>query len=423
MLKKNIILLFLCFFSFNYLFAANIEQEDFDQLLSKLENNLNTYEITTQTALLNKNDQIIVEFSDLFKVLNKEIKLNFIRNSLNNLNDNKANLILKIISKDFENQSNLKNLTSSEQFQFNELLSFIIDTSYQSEKKYNDSGYEIAKIILNSDIKTANDLLSIISSISSKNNNSKNLASNVLYNLNKNSINKFDLLSSDFKNELIRQSLKELTNDIILNKPKINNKIQISDNFNRSPLDNLSISLLSKNIDLSENITDNILDLDETHKEELISKLIEQTNLLDAWQDNETEEIINTKNIFVDKIYPEFFKNVNLEKMLVAEKVILNSNIDISSKTIEAVVDSYLENNNNFFKVDNNFLKRLQNIIDASKINNNIFIKSKYEAEIILKSFYLDPIPAVILTNPQLAYAYSALPLSSFDSLVNVSPN
>ena len=53
----------------------------------------------------------------------------------------------------------------------------------------------------------------------------------------------------------------------------------------------------------------------------------------------------------MEKIFPVAFKNINDEKMEFAIQIVLNSDLDTSNKTIEAVVDSYIDNNNNFFKV------------------------------------------------------------------------
>ena len=125
----------------------------------------------------------------------------------------------------------------------------------------------------------------------------------------------------------------------------------------------------------------------------------------------------------MEKIFPVAFKNINDEKMEFAIQIVLNSDLDTSNKTIEAVVDSYIDNNNNFFKVEKDFLEKMQEVIKATKINNNQFARNTKEAETILKSFYTDPISQTVLNNPKLAYVYSGFPLDKFEQLSNVSPN
>jgi len=184
-LKKTLHKLILSFLLATNLYAAEVNQDSFNQLIKSLEENLKTYEVTTQTSLLKKNEEIIDKFNEFFKKLSKDQKLEILTNTSKNINDLTANMLLKIVSKDFENQSNLDFLTLSEQLLFSKALAKIIDTSYKSNRIYNDSAYEIAKIIVNSDIKTANNLILVVNQTSLENNNSKNLSSNILYNLSK----------------------------------------------------------------------------------------------------------------------------------------------------------------------------------------------------------------------------------------------
>ena len=177
------------------------------------------------------------------------------------------------------------------------------------------------------------------------------------------------------------------------------------------------------NKSLTEKIADNIIKSDLKKKDELSFKLAQQTNILDDWQNNENKEIIESKSKFVEKIFPQAFKNINEEKMEFAIEIVLKSDLGISNKTIEAIVDSYIDNNNNFFKVEKDFLEKMQDVIKATKINNNQFARNEEEAEIILKSFYTDPISPTVLNNPQLAYVYSGFPLEKFEQFSNVSPN
>lgn len=423
MLKKTLHKLILSFLLVTNLYAAEVNQDSFNQLIKSLEENLKTYEVTTQTSLLKKNEDIIDKFNEFFKKLPKDQKLEILTNTSKNINDLTANMLLKIVSKDFENQSNLDFLTRSEQLLFSKALAKIIDTSYKSNRIYNDSAYEIAKIIVNSDIKTANNLILVVNQTSSENNNSKNLSSNILYNLSKLNSKKIDELSDDISNELIKQSLYELENDIVIKKTKVKKKIDFENNFSQTPLIAISSSVLSVNKSLTERIVDNIIKSDLKKKDELSFKLAQQTNILDDWQNNENKEIIESKSKFVEKIFPEAFKDINEEKMEFAIEIVLNSDLGTSNKTIEAVVDSYIDNNNNFFKVEKDFLDKMQDVIKATKINNNQFARNAEEAEIILKSFYTDPISPTVLNNPQLAYVYAGFPLEKFEQFSNVSPN
>ena len=224
MLKKTLHKLILSFLLVTNLYAAEVNQDSFNQLIKSLEENLKTYEVTTQTSLLKKNEEIIGEFNEFFKKLPKDQKLEILTNTSKNINDLTANMLLKIVSKDFENQSNLDFLTPSEQLLFSKALTNIIDTSYKSDRIYNDSAYEIAKIIVNSDIITANNLILVVNKTSSENNNSKNLSSNILYNISKLNSKKIDELSDDISNEFIKQSLNELENDIVIKKTKVKKK-------------------------------------------------------------------------------------------------------------------------------------------------------------------------------------------------------
>jgi len=422
-LKKTLHKLILSFLLATNLYAAEVNQDSFNQLIKSLEENLKTYEVTTQTSLLKKNEEIIDKFNEFFKKLSKDQKLEILTNTSKNINDLTANMLLKIVSKDFENQSNLDFLTLSEQLLFSKALAKIIDTSYKSNRIYNDSAYEIAKIIVNSDIKTANNLILVVNQTSLENNNSKNLSSNILYNLSKLNSKKIDELSDDISNELIKQSLNELENDIVIKKTKVKKKIDFENNFSQTPLIAISSSVLSVNKSLTEKIADNIIKSNLKKKDELSFKLAQQTNILDDWQNNENKEIIESKSKFVEKIFPEAFKDINEEKMEFAIEIVLNSDLGTSNKTIEAVVDSYIDNNNNFFKVEKDFLEKMQDVIKATKINNNQFARNVEEAEIILKSFYTDPISPTVLNNPQLAYVYAGFPIEKFEQFSNVSPN
>jgi len=104
-------------------------------------------------------------------------------------------------------------------------------------------------------------------------------------------------------------------------------------------------------------------------------------------------------------------------------KLVQKSEIETSVKIIEAVVDSYVDNNNNFFKLENDFFEKMQDLINASKENDSDFIKSNNTAEIILKSFITDKIPSNLLQNSQLALAYSSIDINKFENMTNISPN
>lgn len=67
------------------------------------------------------------------------------------------------------------------------------------------------------------------------------------------------------------------------------------------------------------------------------------------------KNVIESKLNFVEKVYPTAFTNIDLNKIDKAVSIVQSSDAKVANKTVEAIVNSYVENNNNFFKVDNEF--------------------------------------------------------------------
>ena len=149
---------------------------------------------------------------------------------------------------------------------------------------------------------------------------------------------------------------------------------------------------------------------------------MEQTNVLEDWNTVTNKNIMESKLNFVEEVYPTAFSNMNLDKIEKAVSIVQSSDAITANKIVEAIINSYVENNNNFFKVDNRFLKRTQDMFVSNKINNTQLIKSIEQGELVLKSLYQEDISATIFQDPQLSYIYSSLPASNFE-LANVSPN
>ena len=406
---------------FNYSFAE-IDNKEINELISKLEQNLKTYEVTKATSLLKENIEIIDNFIPILNTIAKEDKIELFSSLTDNLNEFKANIFLKILSKDFENKSNLEDLSIANQQKLDNLLNKVVDVSYKNEKVSHDGAYEIAKIISKAPINLANNLVNITSRIAEQNNNSNNFSSNILYQINKIDPKKLNQLKIEVTNDLIKQSLKEVENEIVIKKAKVNNNINKKNDLNIDSLTAVSSAIISSNINLSKKITENIKNITKNKLEEVTFKLVEQTNALEKWNDETNKNVIESKLNFVEKVYPTAFTNIDLNKIEKAVSITQSSDTKVANKIVEAIVNSYVENNNNFFNVNNKFLERTQDLFASDKINKTQFIKSNQQGELFLKSLYQDEISSVVFQDPQMSYIFSALSASNF-ALANVSPN
>ena len=406
---------------FNYSFAE-INNKEINELILKLEQNLKTYEVTKASSLLRENIEIIDKFTPILNTIAKEDKIELYSSLTDNLDEFKANIFLKILSKDFENKSNLEVLSIADQQKLDNLLTKVVDVSYKNEKESHDGAYEIAKIISKVPVNLANNLVNITCRIAEQNNNSNNFSSNILYQINKIDPDKVNQLEVEVTNDLIKQSLKEVENEIVLKKVKVNNNINKENDLNIDALTAVSSAIISSNINLSKKITENIKNITKNKQEEVTFKLVEQTNALEEWNDVANKNVIESKLNFVEKVYPTAFTNIDLNKIDKAVSIVQSSDAKVANKTVEAIVNSYVENNNNFFKVDNEFLERTQDVFASDKINKTQFIKSNQQGELFLKSLYQEEISSAVFQDPQMSYIFSALPASNF-ALANVSPN
>ena len=418
---KSIKVIFLSLVLFNSSFAE-INNKEINELISKLEQNLKTYEVTKASSLLKENIEIIDKINPILNTITKEDKIELFSSLTDNLDEFKANIFLKILSKDFENKSNLEDLSIANQQKLDNLLIKVVDVSYKNEKESHDGAYEIAKIISKAPVNLANNLVNITCRIAEQNDNSNNFSSNILYQINKIDPDKVNQLEVEVTNDLIKQSLKEVENEIVLKKAKVNNNINEENDLNINSLTAISSAIISSNINLSKKITENISNISKNKLEEVTFKLVEQTNALENWNVVANKNVIESKLNFVEKIYPTAFTNIDLNKIEKAVSIVQSSDTKVANKTVEAIVNSYVENNNNFFKVNNKFLERTQDLFASNKINKTQFIKSNQQGELFLKSLYQDEISSVVFQDPQMSYIFSALPVSNF-ALANASPN
>jgi len=415
-------LIFVIFFSKGY-GDDDIFKKNFEEVFFQLEQNLEIYETTKATNLLNKNEQLIEEFSEIFSQQSTELKLNILSQSIeNNLNSLNSSIYFKILGKDFERKSNLDTTNISFKTQFNNLLKNIIDQSYESNISFNDNAFHLSKIIKNGSEELSKDLILIIAETSANNSNSKNVSTNIIYNLYKNSENETRVLSDELEQILIKSSLKELEYETLIKKNKVKKNIR-KDNLNKDSIVAISEILTGANSEIASKITNEILFNKNSRKDEIAIKLVEQANVLDNWKNLDNKQIATSRNNFVEKILPEAVKNIDQKKIDKVIKIVQSSELETSTKIVEVVVDSYVKNNNNFFKLENKFFERLQDSFDASNENNSVIINSNIEAETILKSFTSDTISSNLLQNSQLAMAYSTVDINKFEGLKNISPN
>jgi len=411
------------------IFIPKINAEDtdlkksFDEIFFEIEQNIEIYETTKISNLLTKNEVLIEKFNEIFNQMSPETKLYILTQSINkNLNNLNAPIYCKILGNDFESNSNLDTSNNILKNQFNSLLKNIIEKSYNSNNSVNDTAFDLSKIIKNGSQELSNDLILIIIETGLKNNNSRSISTNILYNIYKDSENETNVISSEIEKTLIKSSLKELEYEILVKKNEIKNNVK-DDNSNETAIIALSKIITSANSEISNKISNEILLSKNSRKDEVVITLIEQASVLENWKNTENKKIVATRDNFVEKVLPQAVKNINKKKMDRVIKLVQNSEIETSVKIIEAVVDSYVDNNNNFFKLENDFFEKMQDLINASKENDSDFIKSNNTAEIILKSFITDKIPSNLLQNSQLALAYSSIDINKFENMTNISPN
>ena len=227
--KKRIkIIYFLIFFIFSTNLSA-INKQDFENLIDILNRNYEQYEITKASNILIINENLINQFISEFKEVAIDEKIAFFNDELGNLTPIRANALLKVISSDLKENNSFEKLGSDNLILVKEFFNKVIPISNEDDREINDNGYTIALIVNFSSTDLSNEIIKTVSDVSNANNNSKALASNVIYNIS--NINSELLLEIDTEQSqrLIKETVKELNNSIIKNETdEINNNERFS---------------------------------------------------------------------------------------------------------------------------------------------------------------------------------------------------
>jgi len=420
--KKRIkIIYFLIFFIFSTNLSA-INKQDFENLIDILNRNYEQYEITKASNILTINENLINQFISEFKEVGIDEKIAFFNDELGNLTPIRANALLKVISNDLKENNSFEKLGSDNLILVKEFFNKVIPISYEDDREINDNGYTIALIVNFSSTDLSNEIIKTVSDVSNANNNSKALASNVIYNIS--NINSELLLEIDTEQSqrLIKETVKELNNSIIKNETdEINNNERFS---KKNPLTAVSETILLSSNSISDQITTEIKKINSSNKENISLRLIEKTLDTKNWTNDKDENIIRNKNKFTEKIYPIGFKNFNKEKINLAEKIIYSSDNKTSEVLLESIINEIDKDNNNFITLNKNSLDNLKNTFLTTRVNKTNLIRSQNEAEAVLDSLYNnEKISNILLTNNLLLPAYANIQKNNFENLENVSPN
>ena len=420
--KKRIkIIYFLIFFIFSTNLSA-INKQDFENLIDILNRNYEQYEITKASNILIINENLINQFISEFKEVAIDEKIAFFNDELGNLTPIRANALLKVISSDLKENNSFEKLGSDNLILVKEFFNKVIPISNEDDREINDNGYTIALIVNFSSTDLSNEIIKTVSDVSNANNNSKALASNVIYNIS--NINSELLLEIDTEQSqrLIKETVKELNNSIIKNETdEINNNERFS---KKNPLTAVSETILLSSNSISDQITTEIKKNNSSNKENISLRLIEKTLDTKNWTNDKDENIVRNKNKFTEKIYPIGFKNFNKEKINLAEKIIYSSDNKTSEVLLESIINERDKNNNNFITLNNNSLDKLKKTFLTTRVKKTNLIRSQNEAQAVLDSLYNnEKISDILLTNNLLLPAYANIQKNNFENLENVSPN
>ena len=420
--KKRIkIIYFLIFFIFSTNLSA-INKQDFENLIDILNRNYEQYEITKASNILIINENLINQFISEFKEVAIDEKIAFFNDELGNLTPIRANALLKVISSDLKENNSFEKLGSDNLILVKEFFNKVIPISNEDDREINDNGYTIALIVNFSSTDLSNEIIKTVSDVSNANNNSKALASNVIYNIS--NINSELLLEIDTEQSqrLIKETVKELNNSIIKNETdEINNNERFS---KKNPLTAVSETILLSSNSISDQITTEIKKINSSNKENISLRLIEKTLDTKNWTNDKDDNIIKNKNNFTEKIYPIGFKNFNKEKINLAEKIIYSSDNKTSEVLLESIINEIDKNNNNFITLNKNSLDYLKNTFLTTRVKKTNLIRSQKEAKAVLDSLYNnEKISNILLTNYLLLPAYANIQKNNFENLENVSPN
>jgi len=426
MIKKNInieyIILFFFIFILNFQSDAlsSISKEKFINQIAFIERNYKEYEVTKASNLIDLNENLIQNLALELDEIELDVKIGFYQEVSEQLNEIKANTLLKVIEKDAKNNKSIKELNSIQFTKISEVFEQTIPSLYTDSRSINDSPYLLASIINEADIRLCNEIVKKISNTSKENNHSNSLASNVVYYASEINSNFLLDIDKEVKNILIKQSVNELSSELKNNKYKIQKKL--NNNYAQDSLLALSSAVLKSKNEISSDIITAIKNTSSNEKKKIGFKLTQQTAELNEWTEEKNISVIKNRNAFAEKIFPIGFSNIDQDKKDVAYKLIQNTDPKTSEILIKSIINTHIAENNNFFKSDNKTLNSLEDMFSTAEVNNSNIIKSRFEAEAIFDILFEDNLDPNLLKNPQFQLSFALIPKKKFN-LNNVSPN
>lgn len=422
-MKKLLFVFILFIFLFPISSYSKIQLNDFNNFLTKLSRNLNSYEVVEGAYILEENEQIIEDLIEELKLLDPEEKIELFL-SLENLSDDlKAIAFLQVLGNEFQSQSNLNDLNNEKQKQLSVVISKNVELLYNNTKKSNNTALELSKIVSFASNDLANLVLEVTSDISRNFGNVGDLSSNLMLNIIKNNPTKLEELSTNRVENLVEDSINELEYSLAIKNEKVTEKIDPNQK-KQNPLSAISLAILNSNLDISNKITDKILSKKGT-KNDLALKIVEQSSYLDEWKSNKNDNANIVKNNFTKKIMTKALENLDKPKLELAVDIIGRSNSKTSDRIVKSIIKNYQNGKNlNFFTLSNQVFDRLENLVDSTNTSDDLLIKSNLEAGLLVKSFYENNVTSrELLENQKLNYALSLMPKSNFQDLNNISPN
>ena len=426
MIKKNInveyIIVFFFIFILNFQSDAlsSISKEKFINQIAFIERNYKEYEVTKASNLIDLNENLIQNLALELDEIELDVKIGFYQEVSEQLNEIKANTLLKVIEKDAKNNKSIKELNSIQFTKISEVFEQTIPSLYTDSRSINDSPYLLASIINEADIRLCNEIVKKISNTSKENNHSNSLASNVVYYASEINSNFLLDIDKEVKNILIKQSVNELSSELKNNKYKIQKKL--NNNYAQDSLLALSSAVLKSKNEISSDIITAIKNTSSNEKKKIGFKLTQQTAELNEWTEEKNISVIKNRNAFAEKIFPIGFSNIDQDKKDVAYKLIQNTDPKTSEILIKSIINTHIAENNNFFKLDNKTLNSLEDMFSTAEVNNSNIIKSRFEAEAIFDILFEDNLDPNLLKNPQFQLSFALIPKKKFN-LNNVSPN
>ena len=426
MIKKKInfkyIILFFLIFTLNFQSDAfsSISKEKFINQIAFIERNYKEYEVTKASNLIDLNEHLIQNLALKLDEIELDVKIGFYQEVSEQLNEIKANTLLKVIEKDAKNNKSIKELNSIQFTKISEVFEQTIPSLYTDSRSINDSPYLLASIINEADIRLCNEIVKKISNTSKENNHSNSLASNVVYYASEINSNFLLDIDKEVKNILIKQSVNELSSELKNNKYKIQKKL--NNNYAQDSLLALSSAVLKSKNEISSDIITAIKNTSSNEKKKIGFKLTQQTAELNEWTEEKNISVIKNRNAFAEKIFPIGFSNIDQDKKDVADKLIQNTDPKTSEILIKSIINTHIAENNNFLKLDNKTLNSLEDMFNTAEVNNSNIIKSRFEAEAIFDILFEDNLDPNLLKNPHFQLSFALIPKKKFN-LNNVSPN